>query len=591
MSYRDLTSIEAEGSKISELFIAKALDAYRQYKSDKNNLLNRIRDNELYYRKCYNKTVPELQGEMECNTSFILSAIENVCADASESYPEANILERSPEGQKGAEALSKLIPVLLDYTNFKKLYKDNTRSKTKYGTAIYGVFFDDKTGDLDIRSVSIFDIFVDMHLEDIQDSAFLFTSTAVDNELLKHQYPKYKEIFEGDTQIDTIYDGEQTLKDRSTVIDCYYKKPDGSVHLMKICNNQLLWASEDDKKYKKGLYRHGKYPFVFDVMFPEEYCPFGFGLIDAGKGTQVTIDKLDAAIVKNIKCNANPRYLANRSSGINEEEFADINKNLIHYDGDADSIKPIQQSPISGDALTHRENKKDELKELLANRDFQQGATSGGVTAASAIEALQQSGEKRARSMINDTYDSFREIIKMSIEYIRQFYNEPRTFRTTDENGRKTFIEFSNAFMFRTEDDTDNEGNAVTYKVPIEFDIKVTAQRENPYTREMLNNTLLTLWQSGVLNAENLELSLILLKNMSFDGKDKLIIALEDMLEAKKKQEEQPPTNPNTTPQSGGMPISQVDMTGGSEVISPEVAVPNNVNEQIPIPIAGAGMV
>ena len=48
-----------------------------------------------------------------------------------------------------------------------------------------------------------------------------------------------------------------------------------------------------------------------------------------------------------------------------------------------------------------------------------------------------------------------------------------------------------------------------------------------------------------------------------------------------------PTPQPLTMPQSGGMPISQVDVAGGSEVIPPRVAVPDNANEQIPIPIAG----
>jgi hypothetical protein len=170
--------------------------------------------------------------------------------------------------------------------------------------------------------------------------------------------------------------------------------------------------------------------------------------------------------------------------------------------------------------INHRETKKDELKELLANRDFQQGSTSGGVTAASAIQTLQQAGEKRSRSMVDDTYAAYRDIIVMVIELIRQFYNDKRTFRIEDEAGQKTFLEFSSDEMYESQYSSGFAGGSYA---PIEFDIDIVPQRENPYTQETMNNTLLTLYQSGLLSPQNYETSVMVLKNMSFDGKNKLI--------------------------------------------------------------------
>lgn len=519
--------------KLKPEFISRMIGAYKTYKADKETLKNRIKDDESFYRESYSRMVGNISKTMICDTPFIFSAIENARADAIENFPSANILERSPEGSEIAEKLTKIIPAQLEISDYKKVYKDNTRNKYKYGTAIYSVTYNEFTDSIDINEIDILDIFVDMHLSDPQESQFLFISNAIENDILKEQFPKFKKLFCDDTTIETLTD-DYKLKNRTTVIDCYYKKADGTLHMAKMCKNTIISATEDLDGYDGGMYLHGKYPVVFDVLFPVEHCPFGFGMIDIAKATQIEINKLDDAITENVIINAKPRYLTKRSGGIDEEEFKDWTKHVVHYEGDSEGLKPIDSTGLSESALNHRETKKDELKELLANRDFQQGATTGGVTAASAIETLQQAGEKRSRSMIDDTYDAYKDIVYMVIELMRQFYNRERSFRTTDEMGQKEFATFRNSDMYETQ----STMNGIIKK-PIEFDIDVVPQRENPYTRETANNTILTFWNSGLFLPQNFDLSLLALKNMNFDGKDQLIRDIQQKRDEYMMQQEQ----------------------------------------------------
>ena len=174
--------------------------------------------------------------------------------------------------------------------------------------------------------------------------------------------------------------------------------------------------------------------------------------------------------------------------------------------------------------ITHREFKKEELKEILANRDFQQGSTSGGVTAASAIQTLQQAGEKRTRALVNDTYDAYKRIVYMMIEIMRQFYDKERTYRITDEMGQKQFAALCNSMMYKEE--WTDEGVALS---KIIFDIDVIPQRENPYSREVMNETIMTFYNSGMLAPQNAAMSITALKNMNFDGKERLISDLQKL--------------------------------------------------------------
>ena len=62
------------------------------------------------------------------------------------------------------------------------------------------------------------------------------------------------------------------------------------------------------------MYIHGKYPFVLDPCFPLKGTPFGFGVVDVAKNSQLYIDKLNQVILKNALVNSRPRFLASKES-------------------------------------------------------------------------------------------------------------------------------------------------------------------------------------------------------------------------------------------------------------------------------------
>ena len=98
--------------------------------------------------------------------------------------------------------------------------------------------------------------------------------------------------------------------------------------------------------------------------------------------------------------------------------------------------------------------KIDELKETSGNRDFSQGGVSSGVTAASAIAALQEAGSKLTRDMVKSGFRAFCELNRLAIELIREFYDEPRFFRIVMPNGTEEFISYDNSnLLYEKESD------------------------------------------------------------------------------------------------------------------------------------------
>ena len=521
--------------KLSREFIAKAAEAYSRYKGEMSDFREKVRENDKWYKCNYGRLIKPGTNEPGPATAFIANAIFNRYADFIDNYPVPNIIERNPECSETAKKLRDIVPVLLDMTSFREKYKQNCYNKMKNGAGIYGVFYNESEEQIEVTVVDILDFFCDIRVNDIQDSQFIFVRNAVDNEVLRERYPKFSELFQGGC---TIEGRERTYRsdDRTEVIDCYYKTSDGRVHMMKLVNEGVVIdATEDIPGYESGLYAHGMYPFVIDNMYPDDDNIMGFSLIDITRNPQMYIDKLDAAILKNSMLSSHPRWLIKDTGGINKKEFTDMTKEVISSATDVDekNIKMFQVSSLPVFVREHREKKIEELKEIAGNRDWNNGGTNNGVTAASAIEALQNSGQKLSRANIDDTYDSYKRIIYMVIELVREFFNRKSVYRVTDENGHKSFIEFSNGEMYGTERDVFGfrvEGA----RKRAEFDISVVPQKQNPYTNEANNRTINELWKTGYFAPQNMEISIMALRCMSFDSRDKLISLMQEYLDTHK---------------------------------------------------------
>jgi hypothetical protein len=242
------------------------------------------------------------------------------------------------------------------------------------------------------------------------------------------------------------------------------------------------------------------------------------------KDAQKQIDLLGNALVKNATMATNPRYFINSSGAVNEEEFADWSNNFVHVNGSnlgEDSIREIRSNPVPEIYLGILNSKIDELKETSGNRDFSQGGVSSGVTAASAIAALQEAGSKLTRDMVKGGFRAFCELNKLAIELIREFYDEPRFFRIILPNGNEEFISYDNSALIG-EKESDIFGITIGVRKPI-FDIKVSAEKSSPFTKISQNELALQLYSAGMFNPEYREQAILAINMMDFEGKSEVL--------------------------------------------------------------------
>lgn len=531
---------------ISRPEIAEAYQTLLNYKSHKANLERRLIDNQQWYKlrqwECMrNNSEAQKKGEqVEPVSAWLLNSIANKHADAMDNFPAANILPREAGDKQEAKILSSIIPVILDQCELEGTYSQVMDDKIESGTGVYGVFWDasknNGLGDIDITCVDLINLFWESGITDIQQSRNVFYVTIQDNDILEEEYPQLKDKL-SNPSIDVsryIYDDTIDNNDKSAVVDWYYKKRNSNgktlLHYCKFIAGQdePLFATENDPEYaERGWYDHGLYPFVFDILMRCKGTPTGFGYIDIGKSAQEYIDRGDKAILQNMLFNARPRHFIRTDGGVNEQEFADATKDFIHVDGNlgTDSIMPVQPNPLSQLFVTIVSNKIQELKETTGNRDVTTGGTTGGVTAASAIAAMQEAGNRLSRDNNKGGYRAYRKVIFLCIELIRQFFDMPRYFRILGQNGAEEFIQYSNAGIVPQPQGTIVDGVPmemgveVGYRLPV-FDIEVTAEKQSPYSKMAQNELALQFYSAGFFAPNNADAALACLDMMDFDRKD-----------------------------------------------------------------------
>jgi len=537
--------------------LKRFMEVLKEYASGKSKTESRIKESERWW-KLRNSEEEEKEtnigkgGGYKSVSGWLHNVLVSKHADAMEAYPEPNILPRESGDRGEARMLSSIIPCILEQNHFEDTYSNVMWQKVKTGTGVYKVVWDKSKlgglGDISVERVNLLNIYWEPGITDIQRSRYFFHTEMYDKDVLEERYPELEGKLKGQSFVSTkfLYDDHVNTENKHTVIDVYYHKYVQGRKTLQYCKfvgDVVLYATENDTERPKqqaadpvtgetilvetglspaerGLYDHGNYPYVFDALFPIEGSPCGYGYVDLCRNPQTTIDLLNTSFVKNAMVGATPRYFSRGEGSINEEEFLDLSKPIVHSAGGVDdnALRVIDYKPLNGVYVNVLEHTIQELRETSGNTETSTGNISSGVTAASAIAALQQASGKGSRDSTLESYRAYSEIVNLCIELIRQFYDMPRQFRILGQYGAEEYITYVNQGL-QLQSQGMSFDDKETFRLPV-FDIKVSAQKKNVYTKVSQNELALQFFQMGFFNPQLTDQTLMCLDMMEFDGKD-----------------------------------------------------------------------
>lgn len=498
--------------------------------------------------------VPENDpGEPRPVTPVIQSTIENVRADLMDQFPQAVITADEPQYGEIAELITAAIKENHLRTGYAREYAKLTHDLLVGGYMVQEVGFDpalnNGLGGAFLRHVDPRSIMFDPLCADIADSRAVFKFVSHPRAWFKQRYPKQEQDMNADSLLlKPVHDSYLTVSDNDSImlIECWQREYDPdtgrySIHMTKFAGGVVLENSRTAKP--EGYYRHGEYPFVVTTLFPRKGSCLGFGFVDMFENQQLYSDKLDQIVLKNALMASHNKLLVTGASGFDVDDLRDWSKE-VHRGENLNGVTWFSTAPLPGYIISYIQSMREGIKEESGANDFSRGSTSGGVTAASAIAALQEMSSKRSRMAARSVHSAFEQAVRQEIEVEREFCIFPRKLYSVGK-AKKSGVLTSSDLMKKT-----GLGN----DLPIEFSVTVKVQRENSFSVAAHNELMLAMLKAGMITPD------IALEMMMFDGKEQVQELMNKKLEeakAAKAEEEKGKDKAEDIPVESDGPIAQ----------------------------------
>lgn len=446
----------------------------------------------------------------------------------------ADQMDNMPESQLSPERAD-LIPVVDDMNdavryvfannNYEAIHRKRVEDFVAVGTAITQVCWDQTMdygkGDIAIIRWPVESFLWDPLSEDIQDGRACIKVSWHPRSWYAAHYPEVAEFVQGETnEHESVGMSEQQAakygddEDLAMLMEYWYRRYDAkqkryTINVAYLAGGALLDHAED-------VFEHGMYPFVMDVFSRVEGSPVGPGQVDEMAPTMRYINRYMSYIDMNLRMSSKGRLLVRKGSGIDRNALADWSQDVVEGDRVSnEDVHWLQNQPFTGMVVQQLLQLQSDIKQDSGQNQMTRGETAGGVTAASAISALQEAGGKITRLRTAVLNHGYSEIVKQVMWLMHQFYGKDRRLMIS---GRAEEVDASSAHLFG-----DHTGK--TYPAP-PYSVQVQVSRRNPLRVQAQNDLFLQAYSMSAQAGTSFPLT-ALFQLLNVDGKDKILPILQ----------------------------------------------------------------
>jgi len=497
----------------------KATALFTEFRSAYVNEWRRQEHCERMYRGDHWYDVPVTDpNEPRPVTPILQSTIENIGADLCEQVPEAVIEPESAADAFAARVIDAVVKRNHDAASYPVEFRRMIHDLLVGGYCVQEVGYDAAQngglGGAFIRHVDIRSILFDPTVTDLQDGRAVFKLALRPKEWIEAHYPDASALIESrpldaaELQTDEILSPDP--KNIRLLLEYWWREYDAKtetyrVHMALLSGGVVLEDSRDTKP--EGYFSHGQYPFVLTTLYPRKGSALGFGIIDLFGTQQLYADKLDQLVLKNAFLASRNKLLVTDASGFDPDDLKDWSKD-VHTGENLNGVTWMSTPPLPNYLIAYIQSIREGIKEESGANDSSRGTVPNGITAARAIEALQEMSTKRARMATDQLHEAFRTAVRMEIETEREFNCYLRPVTITVDGAPKEVL-FDSAMLERSV-----PGGAA---VPVEFLISIKAVKRNRFAMAAQNELMLNLLSMGVIDREQ-AISL-----MVFEGKEQVL--------------------------------------------------------------------
>lgn len=433
--------------------------------------------------------------------NMVFQNIQSMVPILTDGRPKIEFIPQEPQDQELASILNEVAESDWQRGNWLQKLTEIIYDAHLYGAGIAGCYEPKEVGGrIEFTAEDPFYIFPDPDATNVnENSVYLIHAEPVDIRKLKRKYPDKAKYIKADLSV--LGSGEE----RKDITESTYRSPVDTGVIMEGSNPSdskksdkvleiTLWIlddtyDEEEKKtanadgteaveyvqklrYPKGRkicvaggvvldddhnpYEDGKFPKarLANYLLPREF--WGISEVEQLESPQKIFNKLVSFSLDVLTLMGNPIWKVPTGAGIDTDNLINRPGLIVEYEGENAPTREegVQLQPY---VLQLIDRMKTWFDDISGNNDVSRGVRPEGITAASAINSLQEAAKTRARLKSRHIDAFLQDFGQLYASRVFQFYTAPQVFRLTAQNGAEKY------FKFHVTDRQDKQGN--TYKV------------------------------------------------------------------------------------------------------------------------------
>jgi len=481
--------------------------------------------------------------------------------------PGFNPMARDPSDYQFSQCMATLIENWWDNSGMDHTLIEAIFCSMLYDCGVLKVTWDptleDGIGDVNVENVDPRDIYVPRGCQDFtKNCGWVVHKTQKPVGLLRRLFPDMVDMIKADSAKDGT---EKVSKsdDLKLVSPTDQYSPKGMAGMgesaddRKLCDVAECWIDDESlieeqrddgngnvekvvrKKFPKGKlitilpnqnlllqsveapYAHGKKPFVriIDTILPGDF--YGEGEAKSLMPTQKIINKTLAHIFDVMQLMANPIWIVEEDSGVDPETITNQVSAVIKVAaGKKDSVRRDFPPGLQSGMMEIYRTLITQAEQISGISEISQGRRPAGITAASAIENLQEASQTRIRAKERNLQVSLQQLGTQIMALMMQFYREPRVARITgksnvwpeyfeffiEETDKGQFVLNKKNYVFDPQTQSYMAEPTYTTSAPTKglMDIKIMGGTAMPWAKTTRANIAFKLFDSQVIDGKEL---------------------------------------------------------------------------------------
>lgn len=499
--------------------IERAYGLYDEFLREVDYCHRRIRD----CREIYELRDP-YAGDHEPQLPTLLSTIQSKIADQMDNMPEAMLAPESPGMQQYAEDATDLVRWVFERNDIDSLYQQLCEDMYVSGMAVMQIQWDEDMdagqGNIRLTRCPAEMLVWDPTAEELQESRAIFRTAFQSREWYIAHYPDAGKYVRPD-EYENLYRPRATgQEDDIMLLEMWWREYDAAasryrIHMAQMAGRVMLYDSRHE--HPMGIYAHGKYPFAACVYRASTKSLAGRSCIE----DYVELNRYANRNAKYIdwatRMAARPKLMIPKTIELeNPDALTDADSQVVRYLGMGGDIRgsvswmPAPQVPSM--AFSMQQWYIDSIKQESGQNQFARGEGGLGVTAASAIQSLQEAGAKSSRMEAQRLSGMYRAACDQVLWLLAQFFDPPRVIMIT---GREDSPFAATPMVVGRMQLVADDQIAPAYRVNLQI------RRRNPLRVEAENQMILQMYQMSQQSQTPMSLDMVL-QLLQFDGKDRI---------------------------------------------------------------------